>query len=472
METVHLDPVPLEHLEGLLTTERAERLRTYAEAARNHLSARILWNVSATATGGGVAEMLQALLGYSIGAGVDARWLVLEGSPGFFRVTKRVHNLLHGFAGDGGALGDAERATYDAVTAANLEQLRGLVRPGDIVLLHDPQTAGLTAGVRDLGAHALWRCHVGRDEPTELTDLAWAFLRPHVEQAEAVIFSRKAYAPSWVDDERLWIIPPSLDPFAAKNADLEPEVVRGILAHSGLAELPDTVALPTFAGRNGSAVRIRSHDGMFVAGSPIRPDARVVLQVSRWDHLKDMAGVARGFVEHLDTLPADAHLLLAGPVVSGVSDDPEGADVLAECVALWHSLSDEGRARVSMCCLPMENVNENAYLVNALQRHATVVVQKSIMEGFGLTVTEPMWKARPVVASRLGGIQDQIVHGESGLLLDDPTDLAAYAAAVRSLLEDPAEAERIGRGAHERVDQMYLADRHLAQYVELFDLLS
>jgi trehalose synthase len=340
------------------------------------------------------------------------------------------------------------------------------------VLLHDPQTAGLTAGIQELGAKVIWRCHVGRDEPTALTDLAWEFLRPYVEPAEAVIFSRREFAPSWVADERLWIIPPSLDPFAAKNADLEPDIVHGILAHSGLADLPDTVVLPAFTGRNGSAVAIRSHDGMFAAGSPIPADARVVLQVSRWDHLKDMAGVARGFVEHLDTFPADAHLVLAGPDVSGVSDDPEGAEVLAECVELWQGLPAAGRARVSMCCLPMEDVNENAYLVNALQRHATVVVQKSLMEGFGLTVTEPMWKSRPVVASRLGGIQDQIVHGESGLLLDDATDLAAYAAAVRSLLEDPGGAERIGRGAHDRVNEMYLADRHLVQYVELLGSLG
>jgi len=323
-----------------------------------------------------------------------------------------------------------------------------------------------------LGAHVLWRCHVGRDEPTELTDVAWEFLRPHVEQAEAVIFSRKAYAPSWVDDERLWIIPPSLDPFAAKNIELAPEVVRGILAHSGLAALPNTVELPAFPSRDGSTVTVGRHEGMFAAGAPIPPDVRVVLQVSRWDHLKDMAGVARGFVEHLDTFPADAHLVLAGPEVAGVSDDPEGAEVLAECVALWASLPEAGRARVSMCCLPMTHVDENALLVNALQRYAAVVVQKSLMEGFGLTVTEPMWKSRPVVASRLGGIQDQIVHGESGLLLDEPTDLAAYAAAVRSLLLDPAEADRIGRGAHERVDTTYLADRHLEQYVDLFGQLA
>lgn len=469
---MRIDPVPLDHLANLLPPERAERLRAYADIARTRLDGRILWNVSATATGGGVAEMLHALLGYSLGAGIDARWLVLDGSPDFFRVTKRVHNQLHGFAGDGGPLGDAERRTYDAVMADHLDQLHEVVRPGDIVLLHDPQTAGMTAGVRSLGAHPIWRCHVGRDEANELTDVAWDFLRPYLEQAEAAIFSRREYAPPWVDQERLWIIPPSLDPFAMKNVEIGPDVVHGILARSGLAATDGLVEPPDFIRRDGSSVTIRRHGEMFAAGSPIPADARVVLQVSRWDHLKDMAGVARGFADHLDTLPEDAHLVLAGPEASGVSDDPEGAEVLAECVELWQSLPESGRARISMVCLPMDDIDENALLVNALQRDAAVVVQKSLFEGFGLTVTEPMWKSRPVVASRVGGIQDQIEHGVSGLLLDDPTDLSEYATGVRSLLDDPVEASRIGNGARERISEMYLADRHLIQYVDLFGLLE
>jgi trehalose synthase len=472
VRAVRIDPVPLEHLAGLLPPARSERLRAYAEVARARLAGRVLWNVSATATGGGVAEMLRALLGYATGAGIDARWLVLDGSPDFFRVTKRLHNLLHGFAGDGGRLGDADRRTYDEVMDAQLEQLRELVRPGDFVLLHDPQTAGLTAGVRGLGAHPLWRCHIGRDEPNELTDLAWGFLRPYLASADAQIFSRREYAPAWVDPDRLCVIPPSLDPFAMKNVEIGPEAVNAILARSGLADLEGTGDPPVFGRRSGASLTVHRHEGIFVAGPPIPAEARVVLQVSRWDRLKDMAGVARGFVEHIGMFPADAHLVLAGPEVSGVSDDPEGADVLAGCTELWRSLPDSTRSRVSLACLPMSDTDENALLVNALQRYATVVVQKSLFEGFGLTVTEPMWKSRPVVASRRGGIQDQIEHGISGLLLDDPTDLSAYAAAVRSLLDDPAEAGRLGTGARNRVSDMYLADRHLTQYVDLFGRLD
>ena len=197
----------------------------------------------------------------------------------------------------------------------------------------------------------------------------------------------------------------------------------------------------------------------------------MVLQVSRWDRLKDMVGVLTGFADHLDDLPEDVHLMLAGPDVAGVTDDPEGAEVLAECRAAYFDRPPEVRRRIHLCSLPMDDIDENAYLVNALQRHASVVVQKSLIEGFGLTVTEPMWKGRPVIASRVGGIQDQIVHGESGVLLDDPADSEAYAAALAQVLGDPEFAARLGEAAHERVRDRYLGDRHLMQYVDLFEQL-
>jgi trehalose synthase len=199
--------------------------------------------------------------------------------------------------------------------------------------------------------------------------------------------------------------------------------------------------------------------------------ARLVLQVSRWDRLKDMAGVLTGFADHVADLPDDVHLMLAGPDAAGVTDDPEGAEVLAECRAIMLERSPAVQARIHLCSLPMDDIDENAYLVNALQRHAAVVVQKSLIEGFGLTVTEPMWKGKPVVASCVGGIQDQIVDGESGLLLDDPTDLDAYAVALGRVLGDDELAARLGHAAHERVRDRYLGDRHLMQYVDLFEQL-
>jgi trehalose synthase len=196
----------------------------------------------------------------------------------------------------------------------------------------------------------------------------------------------------------------------------------------------------------------------------------MVLQVSRWDRLKDPVGVIQGFVDHI--APAsDAHLVYAGPSVAAVADDPEGKAVLEEVHELYERSPAEVQPRLHLACLPMDDLEENAAIVNALQRRANVVVQKSIAEGFGLTVAEAMWKARPVVASRIGGIQDQIVDGVSGVLLDDPFDLAAYGAAGLGLLRDPERARRLGREAQERVRDEFLPVRSLMQYLDLIERL-
>ena len=437
---VSVQPVPLHRLEPLLTPERIERLETYVAAARGLLEGRVVWNVNSTARGGGVAEMLHTLVAYAAGTGVDIRWLVVGGDPEFFAVTKRIHNRLHGVPGDTGRLDAAARATYDATLAQQREGVVDRVRPGDVVLLHDPQTAGLARALRERGALVVWRCHVGLDEHNAWTREAWGFLRELVEPAQACIFSRESFAPDWVDRRWLRVIPPSLDPFSPKNADL------------GAAEVEALV----------------HREGLVVEGAPLPTDRRVVLQVSRWDRLKDMAGVLDAFAEHLDGLPPDVHLVLAGPATDGVADDPEAAAVLAECREQWRSLPARVRDRSHLVCVPMDDLDDNAWVVNALQRWSTIVVQKSLAEGFGLTVTEPMWKGRPVVASAVGGIRDQVEHGVSGVLLDDPRDGAALVAALSSLLGDADRRREMGRAAHLRVRDHYLADRHLIQYAELF----
>jgi trehalose synthase len=192
----------------------------------------------------------------------------------------------------------------------------------------------------------------------------------------------------------------------------------------------------------------------------------VVLQVSRWDALKDPLGVIQGFAQHV---PAEtgAHLVYAAPTVEAVADDPEGARVMQDAVRLRDTLPDAARRRIHLATLPMDDLDENAVMVNALQRHARVIVQKSLAEGFGLTVAEAMWKARPVVASRIGGIQEQIIHRETGILLDDPLDLEAYGAAVTALLTDRAGAEEIGRQARERVRDRFTSVRSLLDYLAL-----
>ena len=480
METVPIDAIDPARLAALLTPDRAQRLVRGTERAQRLLDGRAVWHVNATATGGGVAEMLQALLAYSSGAGIDTRWVVLDGSAEFFRLTKRLHNLLHGTAGDAGPTGDEERALFEESLAADTGWLQEQVSPGDIVVLHDPQTVGMTAGLRDAGAAVVWRCHVGRDEPNAETDRAWTFLRRYAEQADALVFSRRAYAPDWVDPDRLLVIPPSLDPFSPKNCDLTPSQVRATLRTAGLVASDGDSPAPTggdpeadlrFDRRDGRPGRQRTHDDLVVRGGPVPAGARAVLQVSRWDRLKDMAGVLEGFCRVVRDLPDDVHLCLVGPAVTGVSDDPEGAEVLEECTEVYDRLPPEPQERIHLMSLPMDDIDENAHLVNALHRQATVVVQKSLVEGFGLTVAEAMWKSRPVVASRVGGIQDQVVDGESGVLLDDPTDLAAFGRALRDLLEDEDRRTRIGTAARERVREHFLGDRHLLQYVDLFEEL-
>jgi trehalose synthase len=182
--------------------------------------------------------------------------------------------------------------------------------------------------------------------------------------------------------------------------------------------------------------------------------------------MKDMPGVMNGFALHVDP-SLGAHLVLAGPAVTGVADDPEAAEVLDECMELWLTLPHSVRSRVHLACTPMADPDEAATIVNALQRHAAVVVQKSVAEGFGLTVAEAMWKARPIVASAVGGIVDQIVSGEHGLLVPDPSNLAAFGAAIETLLRDRTEAARFGANARARAGAEFLGDRHLEQYGQL-----
>jgi trehalose synthase len=472
MRHVEIEPLHLERLAALLEAPRGERLLQAAERARSMIGDRIVWNINSTAQGGGVAEMLQTLLAYARGAGVDTRWLVLRADPEFFAITKRLHNMLHGELGDGGSLGTAERAHYESVLADNLITIIHEVRAGDIVLLHDPQTAGLVDGLEAAGALVAWRCHIGRDTPNRISDVGWAFLQPYLQNVDAFIVSRRAYAPTWMDPDRLWIIPPSIDPFTAKNAELG-DRVPAVLCNAQLCSGVADCGSLAFARRDGRSDVMRRHHGLLLDGSTPPPiDARLVIQVSRWDRLKDMEGVLRGFVEYLPGAPADVHLMLVGPEVSGVSDDPEGGEVLSKCLAAWRELAPALQQRIHLACLPMDDIDENALIVNALQRHAYVVVQKSLVEGFGLTVTEAMWKGRPVIASAVGGILDQIVDGREGLLLTDPTDLKAFATALARLIEDPALAARLGAAGRARVREAFLGDRHLIQYIRLIEALD
>jgi trehalose synthase len=471
VQEVEVKARSLQQLIGQMTPERAQDFGESGRRARAAFGDRTIWHVNATAHGGGVAEMLQTLLAYGKGSHIDNRWLVLDGDAEFFAITKRLHNFLHGDPGDGGPLGDDERTHYERVLADNLAEILALIDRRGIVILHDPQTAGMVDGLRATGAPVEWRCHIGRDTGNELTDIGWAFLRPYIERADAFVFSRREYVPDWVEQQRVVIIPPSIDPFSAKNRDIEPATVTAVLATVGLIAGADTGEPVSFERRDGTQGTVRPHTGVITDGPPPPADARIVLQVSRWDRLKDMAGVLTAFTTMAARGFDDAHLVLAGPDVSAVADDPEGAAVFAECRAQWSGLHTALRERVHLAAVPMDDADENAIIINALQRHAYLVVQKSLVEGFGLTVTEAMWKARPIVASRVGGIQDQIVDERDGLLID-PYDLDALADATARLLDDPALAGRLGTAARARVQGYFLGDRHLTQYVELLVRLS
>ena len=462
---VPLTTLPWERFADVVSPAQAEDLRRTVERARSVLAGRVVWNVSSTAKGGGVAEMLHSLIAYSRGAGADARWVVIEGDPDFFRVTKRLHNRLHGAQGDGGPLGDDERRVYEATTARNVRALEKLVRPGDIAILHDPQTAGLAGPLGDRGVRVIWRCHVGVDLPNGEAHEAWRFLLPYVRHAARFVFSRVSFAWDDLDRDLVVVIPPSIDAFSPKNQDLDAATVRAILRCAAI-EAGECPSGSVFLRQDGTPGRV---DRVADMGGSERLDESVpvVVQVSRWDRLKDPVGVLAGFVQGIAPR-TPAHLLLAGPAVTAVTDDPEGLEVFEEVHARWAELPEEMRARVHLVSLPMDDAAENAAMVNALQRRATVVVQKSLAEGFGLTVAEAMWKGRAVVASRVGGIQDQIRDGETGLLVD-PLDLEAFADAVVSLIERPDEGDRLGAAARDEIRDLFLGARHLTQYVDLFE---
>ena len=457
----------LERFESVLTGEQMQRFRLAAERARTAFDGRVIWNVNSTARGGGVAELLSSLVPYGRAAGVDVRWLVIEGDPAFFRVTKRIHNMLHGVPGDGEGLGADDEAVFLATTERNAGELVPLIGPRDLVLLHDPQTAGLVEPVRRTGAGVAWRCHVGADTPNELVFSAWSFLLPHMVDAERIVFSRDAFVWEGLDKSRVRVIPPSIDAFTPKNQPLAPSSIEAVLRASGIHDGPteEGALFRRLDGTPGRVVRAVERNG----SRKLPAVAPSVVQVSRWDRLKDPAGVLTAFVEGIAPRTG-AHLVLAGPSTAAVADDPEGPVVLAEVAAQVDRLPPELRERIHLFSLPMDDIQENAIIVNALQRRADVVVQKSLAEGFGLTVAEAMWKARPVVASAVGGVQDQIVSGESGVLVD-ASDLDGFARAINALLEDPARAEWMGNNARERVRGAFLGARHLEQYVDLFEAM-
>ncbi len=455
----------------LLGEERVESVKQMAKVVRSLVGQRAIWNINSTPTGGGVAEMLRSLLRYARGLAVQVRWAVIEGNPDFFHVTKRLHNALHDSEGDGSHLGLDARLVYEQVMRDNIVALDAIVQPGDVVICHDPQTAGLVPHLVAKHVPVVWRCHIGHEDHGREVDAGWEFLHKYLADVPLAVFSRASYAPAWLSHLRTVVLPPNIDPFSAKNQAMEEDAIRAILGHVGLVDDPGSGAA-VYTRDDGSTGRVdRKAEDVRVGRAPSW-ETPLVVQVSRWDRMKDPVGVLRGFLELATTQGTrGAQLVLAGPNVRGVADDPEGPEVLDEVEQVWRELPEPLRQLVHLVQLPTIDNEENAAMVNALQRHASVIVQKSLREGFGLTVTEALWKRRPVVASAVGGIQDQIRDGIDGLLINDPTSPIEFARVLRRVLEDDALALHLGEAGYDRVREHYLSLAALEHWAELVRLL-
>jgi trehalose synthase len=472
MYEVRVGARSIEPFATFLEHARLTALQVRADDIRKKLGARAIWNVNSTRAGGGVAEMLLSTLRYAEGMGVAVRWLVIDAPPEFFRLTKRLHNALHGSRGDGSLLGPEQAAFYEHVLRDNMGLLDTLVRADDIVICHDPQTAGLVPHLQERGVHVIWRCHIGHELHDVEVDRGWEFLRPYLEPAEFAVFSRRAYAPQWIEPRRAIVLSPSIDPFSVKNHELPAGAAPAILAQVGLIEGERNAQASVFTRDDGSVGRIDREAEVVRLGPAPRVDTPLVVQVSRWDAIKDPLGVLEGFARLVDANAAHgAELVLAGPSLGSVSDDPEGAQVFATLERAFRALPHAVRRSVHLALLPMQDADENAVIVNALQRHAAVIVQKSLYEGFGLTVTEAMWKRRPVVASAVGGIVDQIRDEVDGLLVHDPANLDEFAAVLRRPLEDHALAQRLSDAGYARVRDHFLTITALEHWAALLDHL-
>src|SRR5579862_2618140 len=257
MHEVEILPLDAARFEPIIGAAHFERFAARSTAAAKALEGHTLWHVNSTATGGGVAEMLQTVLGYLVGAGIKVRWMVVDGDDEFFVVTKRIHNWLHGSKGDDGGLGQTEKEAFETCLNNQAAELASQANPGDVVVLHNPQTIALAPHLRDRHAPLIWSCHVGIDEPNELTRAAWRFLAPYVRLVDRAVFSRKQYAWDLLEPEVVEIIPPCIDAFSAKNQPLGDSAVSAILNAAGI--IPDGTSDPAvFCGQRGERQTVSS----------------------------------------------------------------------------------------------------------------------------------------------------------------------------------------------------------------------
>ncbi len=367
-----------------------------------HLKGKRILNVNSTAVGGGVAEILSRMVPLLRGLGLDVHWDVIKGGEEFFEVTKKFHNALHGGRVD---IGEKDFEIFMETSRSNLAEMEV---SGDIVFIHDPQPIVLVQKRTD--NKWIWRCHIDLSDPKQKV---WRFLKEFVVRYDAAVFSAPAFSRRL--PIRQFLIAPSIDPLSDKNRELPQEVIDGVLDKYGIPK-----------------------------------DKPIITQISRFDRLKDPLGVIAAY--RLVKEHNDCRLLLAGGTAS---DDPEGQKVFEE-------VTEAAQGDPDIHILVM---SQNDLEINALQRASAVIIQKSLKEGFGLTVSEALWKAKPVVASNVGGIPLQIKDKYSGLLCYSPEG-AAF--AVKQLLSSPDYARKIGENGREHVRNNFLITRHLREYMLLF----
>jgi trehalose synthase len=478
---VEIKTIPLDDYAAVAHLNRSvAELRAYASAVAPGLRDRTVWMVNSTARGGGVAEMLPRVVAMLGELGVRARWVVIDtAEPEFFSLTKRLHNLIHGSGHP--RLSAADRALYDRVSAQLATELLPRLADGDVLVVHDPQPLGAGALVRSARpVTAIWRCHIGLDDELPQTRAAWEFLAPDLASYDRAVFSAAEYVPPQLAGSAS-IIHPGIDPLSHKNRELSIHKLVGILVDAKLVPAYGPAIVPPF---EHAALRMQV-DGSL--GSALEPEEigllfrPIVLQVSRWDRLKGWHPLLEGFVklkrertrraarydERERSILAHARLVLAGPDPGSIRDDPEGTEVFAELSDAYAALEPELAADVALVALPMASLKDNALIVNALQRCATLVVQNSLREGFGLTVTEAMWKRCAVLGSRACGLRQQIRHGVDGRLLRSAEDSAEIADTLELLLTEPVMREAHGRAAQLRVQDEFLVFTQVRRWLEL-----
>ncbi|MEJ2482006.1 MAG: glycosyltransferase [Gemmatimonadota bacterium] len=474
----------LEDYEAVAHLSRhVEDLRATAAAVRGKLAGRTVWMVNSTSRGGGVAEMLPTVVTLLRDLEIPTEWVVIESSdPAFFRLTKQLHNLIHG-AGEPD-LEEGARELFERENRTNAEFLADRMAPGDVLIVHDPQPMPLASLLpEELRLTSLWRCHIGLDEENEATRAAWRFLAPYADTYEHGVFSTPEYVPPQFT-QRASVITPAIDPLGDKNVTFHLHKQVGILANSALVTSPSPLVPPPF----DDLVNRLQGDGSFRPanmwddiGLLTRP---IVTQVSRWDRLKGFGPLMEAFVllkrrfaNGLDEEDAWAYrrrldlvrLVLAGPDPRSIQDDPEGREVLDDLHEAYLALPPELQDDIAVVTLPMSVRRQNALIVNALQRASTIVVQNSLREGFGLTITEAMWKRIPVLSnSRACGPRYQVRDGVDGCLIENPEDPEELATAMSRMLGEHRDRDLWGRNAQRRVHSEFLVFHQVSEWLSLF----